>query len=63
MKRRTVTLLTEVDAKLVRYAEIRGLKPEAVIMTATEEYLRGAADLAIRIADARRQAEKHCGRA
>jgi hypothetical protein len=61
MKRRAVTLITEVDAKLVRYAELRGLKPEVVVAVAVEEYLRTAADLALRIADARRAAEKHHG--
>lgn len=58
MKVRRVPLLEEVDAKLVRYAELRGIKPESIAATAVEHYLREAADLAIRIADARRAHER-----
>ncbi len=62
MKPRTVKLLPEIDARLVRYAELRGQKPEQVIAEATEQHLKGAADLAIRIADARAIHEKAHGR-
>lgn len=58
---RYIRLLPEIDARLVRYAELRGLKPEAVIMEATERHLREAADLALRIADARDIADRLCG--
>lgn len=58
---RRVKLLPEVDCKLVRYAELRGLKPEAVMAEATERHLKEEADLVLRIADARRIAEKHHG--
>lgn len=60
-KARTVRLLEEIDARLVRYAELRGLRPEAVIAEATERHLREAADLVLRLADARRAAEESFG--
>jgi predicted transcriptional regulator len=59
---RTVKLLPEIDARLVRYAELRGRKPEEVAAEAIERHLKEAADLQLRIADARRAHEREHGR-
>lgn len=59
MKRRTVTLLPEVDRRLSQYAKLRQQTPEQCAGAAIEQMLREHADLQLRLADARRIADQH----
>lgn len=59
MKPRRISLPPDVEERLARYAELRGVSPEAVIITATETYMRDAEP--VFLAHARRCAEKAHG--
>lgn len=59
MKRRTVTLLPEVDRRLTQYAKLRQQTPEQCAGAAIEQMLREHADLQLRLADARRIADQY----
>jgi hypothetical protein len=59
MKARKVPLPAQLDETLVRYAELRGVSPEAVIITACESYLQDARP--VFLAHAKRCAEKAHG--
>lgn len=61
MKLRTVKLMPEVDLRLAAYARERHQTPEQVAAAAIERYLHEHADVVLRIADARRAAEKSRG--
>jgi predicted transcriptional regulator len=61
MTPRTIHLLPDVDRRLQRVARARGIKVEELIAAAAESYLREHGELAIRIADARRAAERAHG--
>lgn len=58
-KPRRVALPPEIDEHLVRYAELRAVSPETVIITATEQYLRDTRG--VFAAHARRAVEKAHG--
>jgi hypothetical protein len=60
MKTRRIALPPEVEENLARYAELRGVSPEAVIITATETYLSDAGPMFA--AHARKSFEKAHGR-
>lgn len=50
---RTLKLLNETDAQLVRYAELLGITVNQVIAEAVEGFLRDRAEIRARIAVAR----------
>ena len=56
---RTIKLLGEIDDKLVRYAELHGLKPNDVIAEAVECFLRERGEIRARIAEAKARLTAH----
>ncbi len=54
----TVRPLQEQQAKLHKYARLRSVSVESVVLAAIDHWLKVEADLALRLADARAAAER-----